>query len=213
MMTHPRDFDKAAATWDENPGRVKLAEDVARAITQQVVLTPEMDVLDFGCGTGLVTLRLAPLVRSITGVDTSQGMLDVLTGKALRQGLANVRTGHLNPGGAVAGSYDVIVSSMAFHHVEHTDAILRQLFQAIKTPGTLCVADLDLDQGEFHDDPTGVFHFGFDRAVLRGLFQDVGFSQISDVTAAEVAKPTRTGGLRRFSIFLMIGRRTRTEGS
>ena len=54
MKNQPRDFDKQAATWDENPGRVKLAEDVAGAVAQQVALLPDMDGLDFGCGTGLL---------------------------------------------------------------------------------------------------------------------------------------------------------------
>lgn len=65
-----RDFDKAAATWDEDPRRVKLAEDVAAAILREAVLSKDMDALDFGCGIGLVTLKLQPYVRSITGADS-----------------------------------------------------------------------------------------------------------------------------------------------
>lgn len=53
MTGQKRDFDNAAATWDENPARVKLAHDVARAIRHTMQLTPDMDVLDFGGGTGL----------------------------------------------------------------------------------------------------------------------------------------------------------------
>jgi len=34
-----------------------------------------MDVLDFGCGTGIVTLRLQPYVRCIAGGDSSKGIL------------------------------------------------------------------------------------------------------------------------------------------
>ena len=58
--------------------RVKLATDVAGAVSAEVRLAADMDVLDFGCGTGLLALQLQPYVRSITGVDSSQGMLDVL---------------------------------------------------------------------------------------------------------------------------------------
>jgi SAM-dependent methyltransferase len=47
--------------------------------------------MDFGCGTGLVALALQPLVRSVTGVDSSQGTHDVLAAKIARQGLGNVR--------------------------------------------------------------------------------------------------------------------------
>jgi len=65
MENKTRDFNKAAATWDEEPRRLKLAGEVADAIAKSIPLTPSMDVLDFGCGTGLLTLNLQPGVRSL----------------------------------------------------------------------------------------------------------------------------------------------------
>jgi len=50
MNTEKRDFDKEAASWDEHPPRVKLANDVVRAISNHIVMTSDMDVMDFGCG-------------------------------------------------------------------------------------------------------------------------------------------------------------------
>ena len=55
------------------PGRVKMAHDVARAIIGTIQPEPAMDVLDFGCGTGLLTLALQPHVRTITAVDRLAG--------------------------------------------------------------------------------------------------------------------------------------------
>ncbi|MFA7695822.1 MAG: hypothetical protein WCX63_09830, partial [Methanoregula sp.] len=57
MAGEKRDFNTAAATWDENPGRVKMAHTVAHAILGTVKPGPDRDVLDFGCGTGLLSLR------------------------------------------------------------------------------------------------------------------------------------------------------------
>jgi len=213
MNGNERDFDREAASWDQNPVRVKLAEDVANAMTQHVRLGPDMDVLDFGCGTGLLTLRLARRVKSITGVDSSQGMLEVLKSHADKQGRTNVFTRHLGPGHGPLGSYDAIVSSMTLHHIERFDLLLEQLFRAAKTPGTLCVADLDSEQGEFHEDNTGVFHFGFERAALRRAFVHAGFSKVKEVTAAEIVKPTRKRDLRKFSVFLMIGEKVSNGSS
>ncbi|MFI5354205.1 MAG: class I SAM-dependent DNA methyltransferase, partial [Desulfobaccales bacterium] len=85
------DFEKEAASWDAEPRRVKLANDVAAAIIREIKPTQDLDVLEVGCGTGLVTLRLQPLVRSITGVDSSPGMLAVFRDKVQKQGLTNVR--------------------------------------------------------------------------------------------------------------------------
>jgi ubiquinone/menaquinone biosynthesis C-methylase UbiE len=207
MSTEMRDFDKDAARWDEHPTRVRLGQDVASAIARAVPLGPTMDVLDFGCGTGIVTLQLAASVGSVTGVDSSQGMLDVLDAKIDRQGHTNVTTRRLQPGGALHGAYDLIVSSMTFHHVEDIDALLMQFFRALKAPGWLCVADLDPEHGEFHDDNTGVFHFGFERAALRRALVEAGFEDVRDVTATEVVKPTRQGAPRAFSVFLLTGRK------
>ena len=53
-------FDHAAATWDLEDRRVALAHALAQAIAVRVPLAKGHSVLDFGCGTGLVTLELAP---------------------------------------------------------------------------------------------------------------------------------------------------------
>jgi 2-polyprenyl-3-methyl-5-hydroxy-6-metoxy-1,4-benzoquinol methylase len=207
MSREKRDFDKEAAAWDENPARVKLADDVAAAITRQVLLNTGMDVLDFGCGTGLLTLRLAPRVRSVVGVDNSQGMLDVLAAKAAKGNVTNAKALclDLDRGDTLPGSYDLIVSSMTLHHIERIDSLLAQFHAALLPSGRLCLADLDLDDGQFHSDNQGVFHFGFDRAALRHAFADAGFANIQDTTAAEVVKPGADGTLRPFSVFLMTG--------
>ena len=207
VTSKQRDFDKEAAGWDDNPTRVRLAEDVVAAVLRQVRLAPDLHVLDFGCGTGLVALRLAPLVKCVTGADTSCAMLEVLASKAAHQRLGNVHPRLIEPGASVPGTYDVIVSSMTFHHVEHTEALLASLFQALKPPGCLCVVDLDLEGGEFHQDNTGVFHFGFDRGALAGLFRDAGFTEVTATTASEVVKPVRGGAERKFSVFLMTGQK------
>lgn len=207
MTIETRDFDKDAARWDEHPTRARLGQDVASAIARAVPLGPAMDVLDFGCGTGIVTLQLAPSVGCVTGVDSSRGMLEALNAKIQREGHTNVATRWLHPGDALAGPYDLIVSSMTLHHIEDIDALLAQFFRSLKAPGWLCVADLDPEQGEFHEDNTGVFHFGFERAALRRALIGAGFVDVHDVTAAEVVKPTRQGALRTFSVFLVTGRK------
>jgi 2-polyprenyl-3-methyl-5-hydroxy-6-metoxy-1,4-benzoquinol methylase len=209
MSAEKKDFDKEAASWDEHPTRVKLASDVADAITRHITLTPDMDVLDFGCGTGLLSLRLQPLVRSITGVDSSRGMLDVLEAKVARQKLANVRTLRLDldEGDVLTGSYDAIVSSMTLHHVREIEPLLARFSDVAAPGGYLCIADLDLDGGLFHDSDVGVFHFGFDRAKLRGAFEEAGFGDVLDATAAEVVKKAADGQTRRFTVFLLWGRK------
>ena len=81
INTKKRNFDQEAINWDQVPGRIKVAQDIAHSMIRELTLMPDMDVLDFGCGTGLLTFALQPFVHSITGVDSSQGMLDVFKTK------------------------------------------------------------------------------------------------------------------------------------
>lgn len=209
MDNEKRDFDSAAASWDENPNRVKLAEDVAAAIKKQVDISSTMDVADFGCGTGLLSLQLQPMVHSLTGIDSSQGMLDVLKEKIDRLQLANVQTQlvDLDKGDTLSGRYDLIVCNMTLHHIKNVSPLLNQLYKVLAPGGTLCITDLDLDGGLFHEDNTGVFHYGFNRKDLRKAFADMGFADVLDTTATEIVKPGKSGEKRIFPVFLMTGRK------
>jgi ubiquinone/menaquinone biosynthesis C-methylase UbiE len=204
-----RDFDKEAAQWDQDPGRVKLAHDVADAIRKEVPLERNMNVLDFGCGTGLVTLLLQPFVHTITGADSSQGMLSALERKIERQKLSNIRTQFVDfeKGQRVSGAYDLIVSSMTLHHVPDTGLLFNQWHELLKPGGRVCFADLDTEDGSFHPDSTGVFHLGFDREKLAQLLQQAGFMDIRTDTAAKIVKDVEGRGTREFSVFLISAKK------
>jgi 2-polyprenyl-3-methyl-5-hydroxy-6-metoxy-1,4-benzoquinol methylase len=66
-------FDEKAAEWDANPARVALARAVVDSIRAAVPLRPDVRVLDFGAGTGLVSLGLLPFVGEVTAMDASDG--------------------------------------------------------------------------------------------------------------------------------------------
>jgi ubiquinone/menaquinone biosynthesis C-methylase UbiE len=208
MTGEKRDFNTGAASWDEDPARVKLAQDVARAISGAGLLRPDMDVLDIGCGTGLLTLALQPSVHSITGIDSSDGMLGVLAAKIERRSLKNIRFFRvdLEQPEAIRGRYDLIVSSMTLHHISDIPALLGRCAAVLKPGGVLCIADLDKEGGKFHETNEGVFHAGFDRCVLRRKFEDAGFTRVSNRTAAIIDKPGAGGIARCFTVFLMTGR-------
>jgi tRNA (cmo5U34)-methyltransferase len=198
-------FDQAAATWDELPRRVELARGVADEIVRRIVLTPDLDLLDFGCGTGLLTLALAPLVRTATGFDTSAGMLEVLAGKAQAQGRGNVRTVLLDAGSDAlpALRFHAVVSSMTLHHVADLPPLLRRFHELLLPGGRIALADLDREDGSFHqDNPADVHHLGFDRAELMALLAAAGFREL----AATTAFVTRKLG-RDYPVFLVTGQR------
>lgn len=201
-------FDKSAQAWDEKPLRVRLANDVANAVKSRVPLTPETDVLDFGCGTGLLSLALQPFVRNVTGVDSSSGMLSELAGKIQQQGVSNVNTLHLDveQGDVLSGSYHLVVSSMTLHHIPQVGQLFDQFKNILMPGGHLAVADLDAEGGRFHEDNTGVFHFGFDRDELARELIAAGFRDVADATAAEITKAPAENCTETFTVFLLTAR-------
>jgi cyclopropane fatty-acyl-phospholipid synthase-like methyltransferase len=201
-MTETERFDRAAPTWDLEDRRVALARAVANAIEARLPLTRELSTLDFGCGTGLVTLALAPKVGTITGADTSSGMLATLAGKAKALGIS-VRLRPLDPAGSgdLGGPYDLIVSSMTLHHIQDVPALFQRFVQQLHRAGRIALADLDQEDGSFHDDATGVHHRGFLREHIQTWLEEAGFQEIHLGTATVDHKNGKD-----YSVFLATAR-------
>jgi 2-polyprenyl-3-methyl-5-hydroxy-6-metoxy-1,4-benzoquinol methylase len=203
------DFDEKAATWDEDPFKVNLANDVADAIVKELNPVQNMDVLDYGCGSGLVTLRLQPLVKSITGMDSSKKMLEVLQTKVEKRGLPNVHTQliDLEQGTKVTDRFHIVVTSMTLHHVREPAFFFDQLYNLLLPGGQIAIADLDKEDGSFHHDNTGVLHFGFDRTYLKDILGRAGFREVRDTTAATVTRMVSEKGPLDFTVFLITGKK------
>jgi SAM-dependent methyltransferase len=136
-------------------------------------------------------------------------MLSVLEGKVKERGLTNISTQLVDfeKGERVAGIYSLIVSSMTVHHVPDTGALFKLWYDLLKPEGRVCFADLDVEDGSFHTDNTGVFHFGFDREKLKALLRESGFSDIRDTTAATVVRDVEGKGKKEFPVFLIVAKR------
>lgn len=203
-------FECAAADWDDKPRHVELAADIGRSILELVQPTPEMDVLDYGCGTGLVGLFLLPHVRSVTSVDNSPAMLKVLNKKIRDEGLRGMRTMRLDlmDGVPVEERYHLIVSSMVAHHIADVAKMLSSMHRMLTPGGLLAIADLDAESGAFHspDAAASVYHHGFDREFFKTQMSNAGFSVEKAITVHRVVKTTEYGEDRVFPVFLIIGK-------
>lgn len=204
-------FNEAAATWDDEPRRIALIKAVGEAILRQAHPSKDMDVLDYGCGTGLLGLFLLPHVASVTGADSSTGMLDVLRKKIEQGEIAGMKPIQLDleRDPTPADRYHLIVTSMVLHHTADTQKVLVAFHEMLYPKGLLCIADLDTEPGLFHapEVAASVHHHGFDRSALEQRLEEVGFIDISNATAATVSKPVADGQLREFPVFLIVGRR------
>ncbi len=202
-MTSER-FDKAAAEWDQNPARRAISVAVAAAIRQSIDLSKKMLVMDYGCGTGLLTFLLAGEVGGVLAADTSDGMLEQVRKKITAQGVKNVRAMRFDvtAGHKGVGQFDLITSAMTMHHIEDVQAALSGLAEMLKPGGWLAAADLCSEDGSFHTD-TKVAHNGFEAGQLASHLRSIG---LIDVSWQVVHKVEKNG--REYPVFCLLGRKS-----
>jgi cyclopropane fatty-acyl-phospholipid synthase-like methyltransferase len=192
-------FDDEAATWDDDPGHEARQVAVARAIEEALTLTPRMSALDVGGGTGRLSILLADRVGSVVVTDPSAGMVQVARERIEAAGLGDrLRAVQVDlTADRLDGSYDVVWSSMAMHHVRDLDALLKALAGLMVEGGRLAIADLEEDPaGAFHAGrPDFDGHHGFDRQRLAAQLGRAGFVDVEFVDATTILKDDREFGL------------------
>ena len=211
MTTGPlRDFDKVAASWDDKPQRRILASAVATGIATDVQLHRELQALEYGCGTGLCGLQLSAEIGQLTAVDTSSGMLEELKKKCQVLGLENVTPVLISPDSWTlpAGAFDLVFSSMVLHHIAETQTLLKHFLQALKPGGVLAIADLEREDGTFHDDSTGIAHHGFDLQELATILERLGFIILKKRTVHTILKQ-HGDEETAYPVFLMTAKKPR----
>lgn len=185
-------FDNIAKDWDKSDFRLSLAKNITDKILDSVALSKDDVVMDFGCGTGLVGLNIAPFVKKLIGADLSSNMLESFKSKAQTGNLSNVEATQLEVDSDLSHlKLDAIVSAMALHHIENPSKQFERFASAIKSGGVLAIADLALEDGSFHENNNGVYHFGFSEAEFESFFVENGFEKPTIVVAHTVKKPNR----------------------
>jgi ubiquinone/menaquinone biosynthesis C-methylase UbiE len=204
-------FDEAAAHWDNNPGRVDLARAVGEAIGRAIPFQPGWRALDYGAGTGLLSLNLQPRVASMVAVDTSTGMLEKLMQKLAAAAISNVQTRHwdLEAKPFPEAGFDLVVSSMTLHHLRNVPLVLSRLADILRPGAWLAVADLDSEDGSFHGQADDVFHHGFERGQIAGWLTNARLRWVSVSDAHSMSKPSSTGQVRSYGIFVAVGQKGR----
>jgi len=169
-----------------------------KLISQKILLNKNMEIMDFGAGTGLLSYFVSQEVQKIVAVDNSPSMLREFNNKKEEFGCeTEVLECDLSVDD-IERSFDGIISSMTIHHLEDIEALFEKFYAMLESDGFIALADLDSEDGSFHSDNTGVFHFGFKRENLRKIAEKLGFKNIEFTLANEIKKAHQT-----FTVFLM----------
>ncbi|KAI0628797.1 S-adenosyl-L-methionine-dependent methyltransferase [Trametes polyzona] len=144
-------FDKAAPNVEhEHPYARELGIKNVEAMREtypDLFDKERTEVLDFACGTGLVSQALRPYVKSIVGVDISQGSVDIYNKQAADMGFADqmkaVRAELKGEPGELDGrKFDLITCCLSYHHMPDIDEVTRALAFFLKPGGSLLVIDI-----------------------------------------------------------------------
>ena len=118
------------------------------AITQKY-LTPEMQVVEFGCGTGSTAIVHAPAVKTYHAIDVSGKMIEIARAKAAEVGLSNIAftVGTLEEANAPDSSCDAILGLNILHLVPDLDGTLSTVARMLAPGGrffssTICLKNL-----------------------------------------------------------------------
>ena len=203
------DFNEMAANWDQEPRRLERAKTVANEIVNAIPDLGRMKGLEYGCGTGLLSFCLQPFLQHLTLVDNAQGMLDVVKQKIENEMICNMNPLLLDLSedeNTCKGSYDLIYTLMALHHIPDIDKIIFSFSDMLNSFGYLCIADLDEEDGSFHGEGFDG-HNGFNRYELTEKLKKYGFENISWKICYQNRRKIKDGTEKIYPVFLMIGQK------
>ena len=198
------DFNQLTSTQDENI-RVKRAQAVSIEIESYIGHGP-LEVMEFGCGTGLISLNLKNKISEGLLVDISYEKI-----KELEQKLKDRHISHLQTyTGDILESdinrqFDVIYSSMVMHHIKDFKSVIKKLVSYLKTNGKLIIVDLLPDNGDFHRSHSEFdgYH-GFSINEMVDALKEAGLKEVNGRKFYSSYKPIENKK-HPYSLFSIIG--------
>ncbi|KAL2020501.1 hypothetical protein VTK56DRAFT_8386 [Thermocarpiscus australiensis] len=157
-------------------------------------------LLDYACGTGVVSRALAPYTTQCVGIDLSENMVAAYNSRAENQGLApsemHAYQGNLcipeEPAPQAFASpdffnFDVAAVGLGFHHFDDPALAARRLAERLKTGGVLLILDfLPHEKPDTtHAAASTITHNGFSEEQIRRIYEDAGVGK--DFALEEVA--------------------------
>lgn len=142
-----RFWDRLADNYAQQPIADEAAYQTKLKVTR-TFFTPDMEVLEFGCGTGSTALLHAPYVRHIRAIDFSERMIGIARSKAEAQGIDNVtfEQAEISTLTTEERSFEAVLGLSILHLLEDRDAVIAKVHRMLKPGGvfvtsTACLGD------------------------------------------------------------------------
>jgi ubiquinone/menaquinone biosynthesis C-methylase UbiE len=109
---------------------------------------PNMNVLEFGCGTGSTAIAHAPYVKHIRAIDFSSNMIAIAQAKAAEQNIQNVtfEAVSIDELSVPDSTYDAVLGLNVLHLLENKEAAIAKVYDLLQPGGcfitsTVCLGD------------------------------------------------------------------------
>ena len=109
---------------------------------------PDMEVLEFGCGTGSTAIVHAPYVKHILAIDFSSKMLKIAQGKADANNVKNItfRRASIDEFSVPDQTLDAVLGLSILHLLDNKDDVIAKVHKMLKPGGvfvtsTVCIGE------------------------------------------------------------------------
>jgi len=178
IMAH--DWDALAAHWENDDVNIEFVEN-AHVLLEKIVSTEEKHILDFGCGTGLMTEFLSMNAKKVVALDGSELMIEELDKKGIRnvEPIVDFLTrGLVAQHPAFRKQFDLIVASSVCGYLDNLSESLDIIYSLLDKEGTFIHWDWISDD---EDRTSGVSTIQMQDELIQ-----VGFSHVKMTHAFRV---------------------------
>ncbi len=147
MTTSTKFWDKIADKYSKQPIADEASYQKKLKVTQDY-FQPDMEVLEFGCGTGSTAIIHAPHVKHIRAIDISSAMIKIARDKAKAQDINNITFEQLTIEELEVEdcTYDAVLGLSILHLLEDKESAIAKVYKMLKPGGifvtsTTCMGD------------------------------------------------------------------------
>lgn len=140
MSQSDKFWDSKAEGYAKSPVSDQATYERKLKETQQY-LSSEMQILEFGCGTGSTAVQHAPHVKHIDAIDISEQMLAIARSRAEQSCVSNITfsQGTLEDFSAASESQDAVLGLNVIHLIPDRQSVLKEVARILK-PGGIFVS-------------------------------------------------------------------------
>ncbi|KAG6289873.1 hypothetical protein E4U09_004715 [Claviceps aff. purpurea] len=181
-------FNNLASEYDTRfQNTIERLEEEVRARADLLGARPGGRLLDYACGTGLLSRALGPQLSRCVGIDISESMVEQYNARSNRDGLAPEKciacVGNLlspdNPSPEKFSSpdffdFDLAGVGLGFHHMDDCALAAKQLAHRLRPGGVLFIVDFVTHAPPPSEQISSVRHNGFTEQQVRDMFEGAG---------------------------------------